>query len=131
MEEAIETTNSELNSHSWVALAIFLAALVFVIRPVDFALPKIGWRVYFNLATAPPLGVLILLASHTIDWINIRNGLLGNNMGVEPYAIMLLFYSLVCNHDNNNNGSSSSMIYEFWRVVVVVVGIRLAKKNKR
>ncbi|KAI7853115.1 citrate transporter-domain-containing protein [Circinella umbellata] len=94
MEEAVETTNSELDSHSWVALAIFLAALVFVIRPVDFALPKIGWRVYFNLATAPPLGVLILLASHTIDWINIRDGLLGNNMGVEPYAIMLLFYSL-------------------------------------
>ncbi|KAI9251385.1 hypothetical protein BDA99DRAFT_201050 [Phascolomyces articulosus] len=91
---AVETTNIELNSHSWVALAIFLTALIFVIRPLEFALPKLGWRVYLNLATAPPLGVLILLASHTIDWINIRDGLLGNNMGVEPYAIMLLFYSL-------------------------------------
>ncbi|KAI9496025.1 citrate transporter-domain-containing protein [Zychaea mexicana] len=89
-----ETDNVELNAYSWVALAIFLAALVFVIRPFEFSLPKIGWRLYLNLATAPPLGVLILLASKTIDWINIRDGLLGHNIGVEPYAIMLLFYSL-------------------------------------
>ena len=90
--------NAELNAHSWVALAIFLASLVFVIRPFEFHLPKLGWRIYFNLATVPPLGVLILLASQTINWITIRDGLLGNNVGVQPYAIMLLFYSLVRCH---------------------------------
>ncbi|KAI8147737.1 hypothetical protein BJV82DRAFT_593163 [Fennellomyces sp. T-0311] len=86
--------NAGLNAHSWVALAIFLASLVFVIRPFEFYLPKLGWRVYLNLATMPPLGVLILLASQTINWVTIRDGLLGNNVGVQPYAIMLLFYSL-------------------------------------
>lgn len=90
---APEVENGELDAHSWVALAIFLVAVVFVIRPVKIAL-KFGLTLHLNLATVPPLGILILLCSQTIDWATIRDGILGTNVGVKPYAIMLLFYSL-------------------------------------
>lgn len=85
---------TDLDAHSWVALAIFLFALVFVIRPVHVRINK-HISLHFNLATAPPLGLVVLLASQTIHWQTIADGFLGTNVGVEPYAIMLLFYSLV------------------------------------
>ncbi|CDH51412.1 protein [Lichtheimia corymbifera JMRC:FSU:9682] len=85
---------TDLDAHSWVALAIFLFALVFVIRPVHVRINK-HISLHFNLATAPPLGLVVLLASQTIHWQTIADGFLGTNVGVEPYAIMLLFYSLL------------------------------------
>ncbi|KAI7874890.1 hypothetical protein K492DRAFT_168747 [Lichtheimia hyalospora FSU 10163] len=84
---------TDLDAHSWVALAIFLFALVFVIRPVRVRITK-RITLHFNLATVPPLGLVVLLASQTIHWQTIADGFLGTNVGVEPYAIMLLFYSL-------------------------------------
>lgn len=84
---------TDLDAHSWVALAIFLFALVFVIRPVRVHITK-SITLHFNLATAPPLGLVVLLASQTIHWKTIADGFLGTNVGVQPYAIMLLFYSL-------------------------------------
>ncbi|CDS11232.1 hypothetical protein LRAMOSA03495 [Lichtheimia ramosa] len=84
---------TDLDAPSWVALAIFLFALVFVIRPVRVHITK-SITLHFNLATAPPLGLVVLLASQTIHWKTIADGFLGTNVGVQPYAIMLLFYSL-------------------------------------
>lgn len=83
----------ELNAHSWVALAVFLVVIVFVIRPVRLKVFRIP--VPLDLATVPLLGVIILLASQTMTGTTLRDGFLGTNLGVQPYAIMLLFYSLV------------------------------------
>ncbi|KAI9319660.1 hypothetical protein BX666DRAFT_1853488 [Dichotomocladium elegans] len=81
-----------LDTHSWIALAIFLCAIVFVIRSVTIHLWKI--TIHLNLATAPPLGIVILLASKTITWQTVGDGFIGSKLGVQPYSIMLLFYSL-------------------------------------
>ena len=53
-------------------------------------------RVYFTLglATAPVIGVLLLLASTSIGGQVLRNGIVGVQ-GVKPYDIMTLFISLV------------------------------------
>lgn len=53
-------------------------------------------RVYFTLglATAPVIGVLLLLASTSIGGETLRNGIVGIQ-GVKPYDIMTLFISLV------------------------------------
>lgn len=84
----------ELDARSWVALAVFFVVIVFVIRPVRFKVFRIP--VSLDLATVPLLGVIILLASQTMTGTTLRDGFLGSNLGVQPYAIMLLFYSLVC-----------------------------------
>ncbi|ORY97846.1 hypothetical protein BCR43DRAFT_530787 [Syncephalastrum racemosum] len=83
-----------LDAHSWVALAFFLFALVFVIKPFQLHVKFIPWPIYLNLATMPALSVLILLCSQTIHIQTVRDGVLGTNVGMQPYAIMLLFYSL-------------------------------------
>jgi len=49
-----------------------------------------------NIATAPVLGVLFLLATRSIEGNSIRDGIVGApGSGVEPYAVMILFFSLV------------------------------------
>ncbi|KAI8351884.1 arsenical pump membrane protein-domain-containing protein [Mortierella sp. GBAus27b] len=58
---------------------------------------KAMYPYYFplNIATAPVLGVLFLLAIQSIDGNNVRDGIVGNPAnGVEPYAVMILFFSL-------------------------------------
>ncbi|ORZ20752.1 arsenical pump membrane protein-domain-containing protein [Absidia repens] len=50
-------------------------------------------HLYLNLATAPPLAVLILLVCGATNMTVIKNGLVGS-LGVEPYSILILFYSL-------------------------------------
>lgn len=49
-----------------------------------------------DIATAPVLGVLFLLAIQSIGIDSVRDGIIGNPAnGVEPYAVMILFFSLV------------------------------------
>jgi hypothetical protein len=58
--------------------------------------PATDERVHFTLglATAPVIGVLLLLASTSIGGQVLRNGIVGIQ-GVKPYDIMTLFISLV------------------------------------
>lgn len=48
-----------------------------------------------GIASAPVLGVLFLLATKSIDGESIKSGIVGApGTGVEPYAVMTLFFSL-------------------------------------
>ncbi|KAJ9123060.1 hypothetical protein QFC22_001249 [Naganishia vaughanmartiniae] len=74
--------------------------------PINQHQPTSDDRAYFTLglATAPVIGVLLLLASTSIGGQVLRNGIVGIQ-GVKPYDIMTLFISLV----------SSSCVYAWWR----------------
>ncbi|KAL0097470.1 hypothetical protein J3Q64DRAFT_1844768 [Phycomyces blakesleeanus] len=81
-----------LDAYSWVTLVIFLLSIVPVIRP--FKIPFFRQtHIRLNLATSPPLGVLILLIIRAIPITTVRDGCIGS-MGIQPYAILILFYSL-------------------------------------
>ncbi|KAG0312247.1 hypothetical protein BGZ99_009641 [Dissophora globulifera] len=52
-------------------------------------------RFTLDIATAPVIGVLFLLATRSINGESVRNGIVGApSSGVEPYAVMILFFSL-------------------------------------
>ncbi|KAF9102991.1 hypothetical protein BGX27_010785 [Mortierella sp. AM989] len=58
---------------------------------------KIRYPYHFtlNIATAPVIGILFLLATTSIGGRSVRDGIIGEpNSGVEPYAVMILFFSL-------------------------------------
>ncbi|KAK3823030.1 MAG: arsenical pump membrane protein-domain-containing protein [Benniella sp.] len=58
---------------------------------------KYSYPYHFTLdiATAPVLGVLLLWAIGSITVDSVRDGIVGNPAnGVEPYAVMILFFSL-------------------------------------
>lgn len=88
--------NSDLNAFSWVALVTFVVVIVFVIFPVSVSLRICGkpnWKFKLDLATAPILAILFLLATTTIPpWVVLR-GFLGS-AGIQPWGVMILFYSL-------------------------------------
>ncbi|KAL1916631.1 uncharacterized protein VTP21DRAFT_5335 [Calcarisporiella thermophila] len=87
---------SGLNVHSWLALNTFLVVIFLVIVPVRI---PIRWRkqllghVVLDLATAPALGVLFLLATGSMHIEQVRDGFLGT-AGIQPYSVMILFYAL-------------------------------------
>lgn len=57
---------------------------------------KFPYHFTLNIATAPIIGVLLLLATRSINVESIRNGIVGAPFsGVEPYAVMILFFSYV------------------------------------
>jgi hypothetical protein len=84
--------DSSLTAYSYVTIAIFLLVVLLVIKPVTIRIKKI--KLYFNLSTAPPLGVLILLICRAVDFDVVRKGFLGT-LGIQPWSILILFYSLV------------------------------------
>jgi len=47
-----------------------------------------------NLATAPVIVVFLLKVSQCIPWTVITDGITGGDSGVQPYNIMILFFSL-------------------------------------
>ncbi|KAI9345157.1 citrate transporter-domain-containing protein [Zopfochytrium polystomum] len=51
-------------------------------------------RLTLNLATAPPLGVLVLLASRVLSLDDVKNGIVGDPDGIQPYTILILIFSL-------------------------------------
>ncbi|KAF9144830.1 hypothetical protein BGX30_011328 [Mortierella sp. GBA39] len=56
---------------------------------------KFPYHFTLNIATAPVLGVLFLLATRSIEGDSVRDGIVGApGSGVEPYAVMILFFSL-------------------------------------
>lgn len=109
-----------LNGFSGFLLAVFIVVSAFVIWPAHVPLPQflqfpylkvlktlriIGTpehdslssrklRFPLSLETAPLIGVIILLASTTIDGSTIRLGVKGDE-NVKPYDVLVLFISLV------------------------------------
>ncbi|KAG0005215.1 hypothetical protein BGZ65_011693 [Modicella reniformis] len=56
---------------------------------------KYPYHFTLNIATAPVFGVLFLLATQSISGTSVRDGIVGSPAnGVEPYAVMILFFSL-------------------------------------
>ncbi|KAF9932377.1 hypothetical protein BGZ67_004762 [Mortierella alpina] len=56
---------------------------------------RFPYHLTLDIATAPVLGVLLLLATRSINGKSVLNGIVGEpSSGVEPYAVMILFFSL-------------------------------------
>jgi hypothetical protein len=87
-----EVTVTDINAFSWVALATFLIVVVFVIYPVRIPLRICGkpqWGFTLDIATAPTIGILFLLATTAIPPHVVLEGFLGSE-GIEPWAIVIL-----------------------------------------
>lgn len=108
-----------LNGHSGFILAVFCVVSIFVIWPVKIPLPTslqrpllrslrkiriVGdedlkslsdRRLYFSLSllTAPFIGVVLLLATTTINGSTIRLGIVGDD-SIKPYDVLVLFIAL-------------------------------------
>lgn len=123
MDAAGNNTSSEqdgLNGFSAAMLVIFVITSIFVIWPIHLPLPlfiripifgvfrlcrligpqryhriiRDGWKLPISLETAPFIGVLILLASTTINGSTIALGIKGDET-IQPYDVLVLFISLV------------------------------------
>ena len=114
-----DITQNYLNGHSGVILAVFIIVSAFVIWPIYIPLPPAVQRPYLrllllcrvvsrhdydrlsvralrisiSLETAPVIGVIIALATTTIDGTTIRLGIEGDG-NVKPYDVLVLFISL-------------------------------------
>ncbi|KAI7829696.1 arsenical pump membrane protein-domain-containing protein [Gamsiella multidivaricata] len=92
--DSIESSEHSLDVHSWLVVCTFMIVIILVIRPQKRR-TKYPYHITLNIATAPVLGVLFLLATQSIDGESVRNGIVGEpESGVEPYAVMILFFSL-------------------------------------
>jgi hypothetical protein len=81
-----------LDALSWIALATFLVVIAFVTYPVRISLRTCGkpnWRITLNIATAPILGILFLLATTAIKPYVVLRGFLGS-AGIQPWGVMIL-----------------------------------------
>ncbi len=65
-------------------LIFFVISIVFILFPLRIPRTKIR----LDLATAPPLCVLVLLASTCIPISVVRDGIVGTD-GVKPYNVAL------------------------------------------
>ncbi|KAJ1724737.1 hypothetical protein LPJ53_001020 [Coemansia erecta] len=92
----------KLDWRSWLALALFMAATVFVIRPVSIPVPvpavrPLGWRkghVHLDMKLAPWIAILILVASTAIHvQTEVVRGFVGSD-GISPYSIVILIFAL-------------------------------------
>ncbi|KAJ2369997.1 hypothetical protein IW150_005017 [Coemansia sp. RSA 2607] len=100
-----DNTNGELPQldwRSWLALALFIAATVFVIRPVSIPVPvpvvrPLRWRkghVHLDMKLAPWIAIIILLASTAIHVQHeVVRGFVGSD-GISPYSIVILIFAL-------------------------------------
>ncbi|KAF0557518.1 arsenical pump membrane protein-domain-containing protein [Gigaspora margarita] len=104
----MDSSLQPLTISSYLSLVFFLLAIVFVIFPLSIGIPysdrfpvipiihpkhgkKIKIRI--NLATAPLIAIVILLATKSIGFQVVVKGFLGTE-GIQPYSIMILFYAL-------------------------------------
>lgn len=77
------------DARSIVTIIVFVISVFFILCPVR--IPKTHFKL--TLATAPPICVLILLASTCIPISVVWDGIRGTD-GVKPYNILILFFSL-------------------------------------
>lgn len=102
--------------------------------------PDPNWHVVLNLTTSPPLAVLILLMTTTIDGSVIRAGIVGEGDS-KPYDVLILFISLayiataldstgalrslaflVSNHTSGSGPKLYFVLYCFFFVFGVIFG---------
>lgn len=112
-----------LEAHSYVVLPVFIVVSFFVIWPLKIPLggrltflvlrilqkfrvigrdydvtskgDKCSLHFPLDLRTAPVIGVILILATTTIDGNTIRLGIKGDE-NIKPYDVLVLFISLVC-----------------------------------
>jgi Na+/H+ antiporter NhaD/arsenite permease-like protein len=77
------------DAKSIVTLIFFVISIFFILCPAR--IPKTNFKL--TLATAPPLCVLVLLASTCIPISVVWDGIRGTD-GVKPYNILILFFGL-------------------------------------
>ncbi|MCX8153128.1 MAG: SLC13 family permease [Candidatus Bathyarchaeota archaeon] len=75
------------------SLVTFALVVILIFKQPAFKLPFINKALRVDYGTAPVLGVLILLATFSINQESIINGIVGNST-VQPYAILVLFMAL-------------------------------------
>jgi hypothetical protein len=77
--------------------------------PVAKTHKKFPYSLTLDIATAPVIGVLFLLATRSIGGHTLKDGIVGApESGVEPYSVMILFFSLV--RQSNKNCSVNVMV---------------------
>ena len=82
--------------NSIMSIITFAFVIVLVLRGFrasKFSRHNLKWF-QVDYGTAPILGVLILVATFSIDHFVIIRGIIGSD-GIEPYAILILFMTLV------------------------------------
>lgn len=80
---------------SWITIIVFAAAIACCIYPIKFLLPLRKPRcVTLDIATAPLLAILILLATTSIGGTVLRDGFLGSEHGIQPYSVVILIFAL-------------------------------------
>ncbi|CAG8583726.1 319_t:CDS:2 [Dentiscutata erythropus] len=104
----MDSPSQTLTVSSYLSLVFFLWAIVFVIFPLPIKIPysdrlpvipiihpKHGEKIkiWLNLATAPLIAIVILLATKSIGFQVVARGFLGE-VGIQPYSIMILFFAL-------------------------------------
>ncbi|KAG0077718.1 hypothetical protein BGZ93_006886 [Podila epicladia] len=63
--------------------------------PIAKNCKKFSYSLTLDIATAPVIGVLFLLATRSIGGHTLKNGIVGApESGVEPYSVMILFFAL-------------------------------------
>ncbi|TPX36607.1 hypothetical protein SmJEL517_g01172 [Synchytrium microbalum] len=84
-----------LSARSYVSLISFFVCIYFCVAPLDIRLPK--WcplqTLRIDLGSAPVICVLFELATTVMSPDVVRLGILGSN-GIQPWAIVVLFFSL-------------------------------------
>ncbi|KAJ3035660.1 hypothetical protein HDV00_003600 [Rhizophlyctis rosea] len=95
----MDTTDPPLNYASYLTLITFAVVIFFCIHPfrIPISIPrKTGRRrsfgIHLNLATAPLIGIVVLLIVRAIDGSVIKDGFLGSE-GIEPYSVLLLVFA--------------------------------------
>nr|KAJ3410336.1 hypothetical protein HK105_002953 [Polyrhizophydium stewartii] len=81
-----------IDARSWGVLAVFMAVIGAVVRPI-----KGRWttaHVLLDVTTAPVLGVLLLWATTCITTQQVVDGIAGSDPEFKPYAIVILVFAL-------------------------------------
>ncbi|KAJ3176291.1 hypothetical protein HDU87_005333 [Geranomyces variabilis] len=90
--------SDSLSVFSWVTLVCFVVVIVLCIRPISLPLRvpvgKKTWHVALDLATAPVLGVLFLLATNSIGGQVVADGFLGSPDSIQPFSVVILVFAL-------------------------------------
>ncbi|KAJ3206620.1 hypothetical protein HDU67_008044 [Dinochytrium kinnereticum] len=89
-----EDAVAPLTVSSYLCLVFFLLAIIPVLHPFRIPLtPSRSHHLPLNLITSPPLAILLLLLTRSIDFTVLRSGLTGTPQ-LQPYSILILFYSI-------------------------------------
>ncbi|KAJ3295044.1 hypothetical protein HK104_003049 [Borealophlyctis nickersoniae] len=86
-----------LTPFSYLTLLIFSFVIAFCIRPIRIPFPihirQKKYHLHLNLATAPVIGILLLLITTAIDGNVVKNGFVGTQ-GIQPYSVLILVFAL-------------------------------------